>query len=299
MDTDGFAIVPGLIPRALIAPAVKAIKERLKVALKGYKIELGQDCEGLNHATAKFHLTPAGWPGLKFGCRHMRGWIKPTGTGRIFDDWKDHRVEAVQEACRDLAASLLQVPPESLHRVHERCSVKVPGCQELGAHLDRNRLNTVQILVALSGTNFLLWPGSHQHDIGSGKDGFYSLSREETAGLPRPRIEVVAGAGDVCVMVGGKLVHGSVAVTSGVRIMTYAHFETSLAQAPTMSQGIATAEQPPPSKPKIKKKKSDEKPMIKKPMIKKKKKSDEKVKLRKQILNFPKKRVGSVAKRKK
>ena len=32
-------------------------------------------------------------------------------------------------------------------------------------------------------------------------------------------------AGDVCVMVGGKLVHGSVAVTSGIRIMTYAHYE--------------------------------------------------------------------------
>ena len=205
MDTDGFAIIPGLISQALIAPAVEAIKERVNVALQGYNIEPGPDCEGLIHATNLLDKTPEGWPGISFGGFGKRGWMKASGTGRIFDNFIDDRVLQVQEACRDLAANLLQVPPESLQRVHERCSVKVPGCPEFGAHLDRNRENTVQIIVALSGTKFLLWPGSHQHDICSDAVGFYQLKRAEVEALPQPRIEVEAGAGDVCVMVGGKL----------------------------------------------------------------------------------------------
>jgi len=242
METDGFAIIPGLISQALVAPAVKAIKERVNVALKGYNIEPGPDFVGLIHASASLHKTPAQWPGIRFGGHNMRGWMRSSGTGRIFDDWNDPSVVAVQEACRGLAAALLQVPPESLHRVHERCSAKVPGCPEFGAHLDRNLENTIQIIIALSDTKFLLWPGSHQHDIGSDAHGFYPLSRAEIQALPQPRSVVDAGAGDVCVMRGGKLVHGSVAVTSGVRIMTYAHFETSLAQGQTVSHAAAIAE---------------------------------------------------------
>ena len=247
LEIDGFAIIPGLISQALIAPAVKAIKERVDVALQGYNIEPGPDFQGLIHAKACFHQSPAEWPGIKFGAHSMRGWMQSSGTGRIFDNWNDPSVVAVQEACRGLAAALLEVPPESLHRVHERCSVKVPGCPEFGAHLDRNRANTFQIIIALSDTKFLLWPGSHKHDIGSDADGFYSLSSTEIQALPQPRSLVDAAAGDVCVMVRGRMVHGSVAVTSGVRIMTYAHYETSVE----------------PSKPrKKKKKKLDEKAKI-------------------------------------
>ena len=43
LEIDGFAIIPGLISQALIAPAVKAIKERVDVALQGYNIEPGPD----------------------------------------------------------------------------------------------------------------------------------------------------------------------------------------------------------------------------------------------------------------
>ena len=234
LEIDGFAIIPGLIPQALIAPAVKAIKERVDVALQGYNIEPGPDFQGLIHAKARFHQSPAEWPGIKFGAHSMRGWMQSSGTGRIFDNWNDPSVVAVQEACRGLAAALLEVPLGSLHRVHERCSVKVPGCPEFGAHLDRNREHGFQIIVALSDTKFLLWPGSHKHHVpGGDADGFYALTPAEIEELPQPRMEVDARAGDVCAMVGGKTVHGSVAVPrgSGDRFMTYANYETSYERA--------------------------------------------------------------------
>ena len=254
VDTDGYVIVPGLIPQALIAPAVSAIKERVGIALKGYGMEPGSDCENLIKATASLGKSPVDWPGMPFGGRDKRGWMKTSGTGRIFDDWRDASVVAVQEECRVLAAALFQVPPDSLHRVHERCSIKVPGCPAFGAHVDRNRRKTFQMIVALSDTKVLLWPGSHQHDIGTG-DGYYALTSSEIKALPQPGIEVDVGAGDVCVMKGGELVHGSIKVTSGARIMTYAHFEL-------------------PPKPRKRGKKA-------------KQKLDEKAKLRKQLLNFP------------
>ena len=174
---------------------------------------------------------PAEWTGSSFGGFNKRGWMRRSGVGRIFEDWHDPNVEAVQEACRDLAASLHRVPPNSLHRVHERCSIKVPGCPEFGAHLDRQRENTFQIIVALTDTKFLLWPGSHRHEIAIDEAGYYELEPEEIEALPQTRTEVDVVAGDVCVMVGGKLVHGSIAVTSGVQIMTYAHYQTSAASA--------------------------------------------------------------------
>lgn len=227
LATDGFVIVPGLISPALIAPAVEAVKERVKLALTCYNIKPGKHFKALIDAVPKFNKTPHEWPGKVFGSVNRRGWMKASGVGRIFEDWNDPSVVAVQEACRVLAAALHQVPPESLHRVHERCSIKVPGCPEFGAHLDRERGGTFQILVALTDTKFLLWPGSHQHDIAIDETRYYPLTTTEIRALPQPRSEVVAAAGDVCVMVGGKLVHGSVAVTSGIRIMTYAHYETA------------------------------------------------------------------------
>ena len=231
LATDGFVIIPGFISRELIAPAVEAVKERVKVALSCYNIKPGKDFKGLIDAVPMFHQTPDEWPGKRFGPVNKRGWMKASGTGHIFEDWSDPSVAAVQEACRVLAAALHQVAAESLHRVHERCSIKVPGCPEFRAHLDRGRGSTFQILVALTDTKFLLWPGSHQHDIAIDEVGFYPLKPSEIKALPQPRSEVDAVAGDVCVMVGGKLVHGSVAVTSGIRVMTYAHYEIPAAAA--------------------------------------------------------------------
>ena len=86
-------------------------------------------------------------------------------------------------------------------------------------------------MIALTDTKFLLWPGSHRHEIAIDEAGYYELEPEEIEALPQTRTEVDVVAGDVCVMVGGKLVHGSIAVTSGVQIMTYARYETSTARA--------------------------------------------------------------------
>ena len=241
LANDGFAIIRGLISQALIAPAVKAVKERVKVALRGYKIKAGADFEGLMHAIPLLHKTPVGWPGKRFGGTKYRGWMKNSGVGRLFEDWHDPSVVAVQEACRVLAAALHQVPPESLHRVHERCSIKVPRSPEFEAHLDRQREGTFQIVIALTDTKVLLWPGSHQHDIAVDVHKYYALKPEEIEALPKPRTEVDIVAGDVCVMVGGKLVHGSIAVTSGFRIMTYAHYETSVATSAETSVATSAA----------------------------------------------------------
>ena len=67
----------------------------------------------------------------------------------------------------------------------ESCSLKVPGCPEWVAHLDRSREGSFQVVIALTDTTFLVWPDSHLVPIGRdcSKKGFYSLSRGEKAQL--------------------------------------------------------------------------------------------------------------------
>ena len=69
-----------------------------------------------------------------------------------------------------MAALLLGTPAESLTRVPERASVKMKGCRELGAHLDLDRRGDVQIVIALSQTDVLVWPGSHEFPVAKPKD---------------------------------------------------------------------------------------------------------------------------------
>jgi hypothetical protein len=55
-------------------------------------------------------------------------------------------------------------------RVPELASVKMKGCRELGAHLDLDRRGDVQIIIALSQTDVLVWPGSHEVPMAKPKD---------------------------------------------------------------------------------------------------------------------------------
>jgi hypothetical protein len=113
----------------------------------------------------------------------------------------------------------------------ESCSIKVPGCPEWIPHLDRAREGSFQVVIALTDTTFLVWPGSHRHPIGRDhfKKGFYPLSKDDLGLLEREgctKLSIPASAGDVLVMLGGLCVHSSPAVleTESERIATYAHW---------------------------------------------------------------------------
>jgi hypothetical protein len=116
-----------------------------------------------------------------------------------------------------------------VHSVPERCSIKVPGCPEWVAHLDRSREGSYQVVIALTATSFLVWPDSHRVAIARDKSGFHALLPDELEVLEqagcRPQA-VPASAGDVLVMLGGLLVHSSprVQVQDGARIATYANW---------------------------------------------------------------------------
>ena len=140
----------------------------------------------------------------------------------------------IQESTRPVVAALMGVSGDQLSLIPERASVKPAGSGELRAHLDCKRTGTVQVVIALTATSLLVWPFSHTLQIQPPdfEKGFYSLtpadlSRMEGAGSRR--LETAAEAGDVLIMAGGRMVHGSIAVRSGAsRYMAYAHFEPAV-----------------------------------------------------------------------
>ena len=60
-----------------------------------------------------------------------------------------------------------------------------------------------------------------------GKTGFHALSKDELAALPEPSATLPANVGDVLLMQGGTLVHGSPEVPSDgtTRLVAYAKFD--------------------------------------------------------------------------
>jgi hypothetical protein len=115
----------------------------------------------------------------------------------------------------------------TLRSLPERCSIKPPGTPEWVAHLDRNREGSFQVVIALTTTSFLVWGKSHLVEIARDEDGFHKLTADEIFKLGETKTQIEAQAGDVLIMVGGRLVHSSPEVSAGMseRICTYATWD--------------------------------------------------------------------------
>jgi hypothetical protein len=112
----------------------------------------------------------------------------------------------------------------SLKSLPERCSLKPPGAPEWVAHVDRNREGSFQVVIALTTTSFLVWSKSHLVEIARDEDGYHKLTADELFKLGDTKTHIEAQAGDVLIMVGGRLVHSSPEVSADMseRICTYA-----------------------------------------------------------------------------
>ena len=146
--------------------------------------------------------------------------------------FRDPNIMSIQESCRPLVAAASGRDASSLKLVPERCSVKVGSCPALGPHLDPHRQGGLQVVIALSSTVFQVWPKSHKVCVADRvkSRNFHLLSEEELARLPMGCEEILACRGDVLLMQGSVLVHGSPAVPLGgePRIMTYARLDTDI-----------------------------------------------------------------------
>ncbi len=112
--------------------------------------------------------------------------------------------------------------------VPERCSLKPPNSKEWIPHLDRNRVGTYQVVIALTQTKFIVWEKSHMVAIGRDSDGFHKLSKNELFQLEGRSAKMVleANPGDILIMQGGVCVHSSPGVgpDEPERICTYAQW---------------------------------------------------------------------------
>ena len=63
----------------------------------------------------------------------------------MFDGWTNQVIDNIREQTRIHIAQWHQCDPDALVPHPERCSVKVPGCPELAAHLDQGRVGAVQV----------------------------------------------------------------------------------------------------------------------------------------------------------
>ena len=173
IEEEGYAVVPGLVDKAAVQAAVGAIEARVETALAGYGVDNPGSMESLLQATKHFGTTPANWTGLPFGGFSMRGWVKAFGGGRLFQNWKSPPVEACREATREVVARWHRSAGWSvdLRAMPEKCSMKVGGCEALPAHLDMGRVGSLQIVIALSVTEVVLWPCSHKIRFNPGGSG--------------------------------------------------------------------------------------------------------------------------------
>ena len=209
----------------MIEKARKEVEEHVRSVLNMYGVEAGEGFEGLLQVQERWMRSPEGWDGAPFGSISRRGWMQSSGTGRVFQDFGPPAVVEARESLRYLVAALHQVEPSALQMRPEKASVKRAGCRAMPLHLDRGRVGSYQIVIALGPATFLCCPGSQRRSFGSGS-GYYELSKAELECV-QPS-EEKANPGDILLMVGGRCVHGSPAVPLGApaRIATYAHFAT-------------------------------------------------------------------------
>ena len=235
IERDGYAVAEKRVSQELAEHCVNDIRARVRKCLEGYGMKgLRGDgvFEGLLQAVSKFSGSPKHWNCQKFGAIDKRGWQKGLGSGRLFEGWVTDNIVQVQEMCRELVAGVLQVDPSTLTRHPEKVSVKPPGSPAFKAHLDLGRVGGVQCVIALSQGSFLVWPRSHKAGMADrlrnlGKKGFHALTKKELDALPEESATVPANIGDVLLMQGGTLVHGSPKVPDDgpVRVVAYANFD--------------------------------------------------------------------------
>ena len=235
LQRHGFAVVEGVVPTERVVALVADIRAIAARCLHCFGMGCSPDCrELLLVPPASWVKSPPGWVesgGGVFGAYSRRGWQARFGAGRLFEGMNTKSLpslSAVQECARPLAAMIYDVPGEQLLRDEaQTCGVKPPGSPELKAHVDGGRRKTVQIVIALSNTSFSVWPRSHK-DTGpwSRSEKFYALSVDEVEALSAGKLHVAGKPGDILLMQGGSLVHGSPAVASDgdARFMCYANF---------------------------------------------------------------------------
>ena len=225
LEEDGCVVVTKLVPSELVNACRKAVEDRVCRVCRLYGIAPEEDFHGLL-SVRSWDKTPADWDGPRFGPRKNRGWMPKLGSGKMFDDWGNPECMAMRESLREFIAALHGVHAASLQLIPDRVSLKCTGCDALPLHVDRNRIGSYQVVVALSECTFITVPGSHKNSYGS-KAGYYELNPEELQGLEIE--EEDANAGDVLVMVGGKCVHGSPAIVEAgkYRVALYVHFATA------------------------------------------------------------------------
>ena len=230
LSEKGFVVFTAKIEKDLAARGADAIRGRVQEALRLYKVKDFQNVEASLRGAAKhFGTTPPGWDGVAFGGFDKRGWHISVGNGRVFQDWQHPDILAIREATRSIACDWHGVQSNALRGNPESCSLKVAGCPALGAHLDKARVGSLQIVIALSKTKGIVWPGSHMHAFGLQAKKFYKLDEDDLCRLAQQGCtakEVDLDVGDVLVFLGGVMVHGSPAVGHGEapRCMTYAHW---------------------------------------------------------------------------
>ena len=145
LATEGYVVIPRLVDARMVSKCVSAIRGRVRFLLRCYGVPCSPDCRELMEVGEELVRAPGGWKGAAFGVIDKRGWNRKVGNGRLFDDWENQAIDDVRELTRAHVARWHQCPPEALTAHPERCSVKVPGCLPLSAHLDQGRVGTIQV----------------------------------------------------------------------------------------------------------------------------------------------------------
>ena len=171
MRDEGYFVFKALVRQDLVDKGVHAMQQRVQCVLEAYGEPFEADCGNLVRLAKLFGASPAGWSGAPFGGFDKRGWNKSVGNGRMFKDWDDPSIGAIRAATLPFAAHWHAVPESALVGQPESCSVKPGGAPRLPAHLDQGRLGTLQIVVALSDTEVVLWPRSHKMTFNPGGKG--------------------------------------------------------------------------------------------------------------------------------
>jgi len=206
-----------------------------KLCLQGWGLKCSDSCaELLQVPSGNWLRCPLGWEdqgGMCFGAIDKRGFIGRLGGGRLFEGENVKGSEClrrIQEYTRPIAAAILGILPEELTlHLDETVGVKPPGSDVLELHIDGNRLDDIQIAIALVDTTFLVCPRSHQVKGPWRKaKGFYAMKKDDLRRLPCGSTSLRAKAGDVLVMRGGEMVHGSPSVGGSelARFMAYSAF---------------------------------------------------------------------------
>ena len=241
LDSSGYGVVRGIIDKQSILDAIRRINLQVETVAAAYGATKDPDtCSVLLSLTKQLKNTPSNWTDpqnplwrLRFGNYGRRGWMRGIGSGKMFDGedfTEDANIIRIQESRRHVFAFLHSVDEEYLERYHERVSVKCPGCPKFKAHIDGNRLGSYQAVIALSHTNFLVYPRSHLATFLPSRGKYYSLTTGEVRRLGYEcdsfETRVQAKPGDVLFFVGGTFVHGSVGVRRDEpdRYVTFAQF---------------------------------------------------------------------------